>query len=212
LLASKNDKTKTYGKDVVAKKGRGLSKAEKVAIPIIIIIAIWAVYSALNPGPGGTSTLTNSATTSLSQSGLAPDFTLPIVGPNGLTGQMLTLSSFRGKVVLLEFMEPWCPHCQHMAPLLDGLYAKYGTGNVVFVSVSGPWNGATAADAAGFITQYGTSWNYVYDSSGTIFNNYGVSSTPTFVIVAPDGTVSNVLTGEQTSDALASAITAAGGT
>ena len=33
----------------MAKKGRGLSKAEKIAIPIIIVIAVWAVYSVLTP-------------------------------------------------------------------------------------------------------------------------------------------------------------------
>jgi len=212
-LSSKNNKIQNSGKETLAKKRHGLSKAEKIAIPIIIVIAVWAVYSALNPGPaGGSSSLSNSVTTSVSQAGLAPDFTLPVVGPNGLTGQTVTLSSFRGKVVLLEFMEPWCPHCQHMAPVLDGLYTEYGKGNVVFLTVAGPWNGATANDAANFIGQYGTGWIYVYDSSGTIFSNYGVNSTPTFYIIGTNGAVSSTFTGEQTSDALAGAISAAGGT
>ncbi|MGA3108287.1 MAG: TlpA disulfide reductase family protein [Candidatus Bathyarchaeia archaeon] len=212
-MSSKNNKTKDFGKEAVAKKKHGLSKAEKIAIPIILVIAVWAVYSALNPGsPGGSSTLSNSVTTSVSQSGLAPDFTLPVVGPNGLTGQTVTLSSFRGKVVFLEFMEPWCPHCQNMTPILDGLYTQYGKGNVVFLTVAGPWNGATANDAANFIGKYGSSWIYVYDSSGTIFSEYGVNSTPTFYIIGTDGTVSTSLTGEQTSSTLAGAISAAGGT
>jgi thiol-disulfide isomerase/thioredoxin len=213
-LASKSNSRTKDGKEVVAKKGHGLSKAEKIAIPIIIIIAAWAVYSALNPGTstGGSSSLSITNTTSVSQAGQAPDFTLPVVGPNGETGQTLTLSSFRGKVVLLEFMEPWCPHCQNMAPVLDSLYTKYQSGNVVFLSVAGPWNGATASDAAGFISKYGTSWTYVYDSSGTIFSEYGVNSTPTFYVIGANGAVSASFTGEQTSDVLAGAISAAGGT
>jgi thiol-disulfide isomerase/thioredoxin len=211
-LASKSNKTKDYGKETLAKKGHGLSKAEKIAIPIILIIAVWAVYSVLNPGPSGSSGLSNSVTTSLSQSGLAPDFTLPVVGPNGLTGQTVTLSSFRGKVVLLEFMEPWCPHCQDMAPILGGLYTQYGKGNVVFLSVAGPWDGATANDAANFISKYGTGWVYVYDSTGTVFSEYGVNSTPTFYIIGTDGTVSSNLVGEQSSNTLAGALSAAGGT
>ena len=124
----------------------------------------------------------------------------------------MTLSSFRGKVVFLEFMEPWCPHCQNMAPILDGLYTQYGKGNVVFLTVAGPWNGATANDAANFIGKYGSSWIYVYDSSGTIFSEYGVNSTPTFYIIGTDGSVSTSLTGEQTSSTLAGAISSAGGT
>ena len=219
-MASKNNKSKNSGKETLAKKGHGLSKAEKIAIPIIIVIAVWAVYSALTPAPsGGSSSLSNSVTTSVSQSGVAPDFTLPVVGPNGLTGQTVTLSSFRGKVVLLEFMEPWCEHCQNMAPTLGGLYNQYGKGNVVFLSVAGPWDGATANDAAKFIAPGGygygyggTSWIYVYDSSGTIFSEYGVNSTPTFYIINTDGTVSTSLIGEQSSSALAGALSAAGGT
>jgi len=188
----------------------GLSKAEKVAIPIIIIIAIWAVYSFTQPAPTSTTlSVTYSSTPSLSQSSSAPDFTLPSVGASGLTGQTVTLSSFRGKVVLLEFMEPWCPHCQRMASALDSLYSQYGSGNVVFISVAGPWNGATSDDAANFIRTYGTNWVYLYDGSGTIFSEYGVQSTPTFVVIGKDGSISTTFTGEQTSDALSGAISAA---
>jgi len=188
---------------------RGLSRAEKVAIPIIIIIAVWVVYSVAQPSSSTTLQVTYSSTTSLSQASSAPDFTLPIVSSTGLTGNSLTLSSLRGKVVLLEFMEPWCPHCQHMASVLDSLYSQYGSGNVVFISVAGPWNGATADDAASFIRNYGTSWMFVYDSSGTVFNNYGVQATPTFFIIGKDGSISSTLNGEQTSDALSGAISAA---
>ena len=211
-MSSKSSKAKGTGKDSVAKKRRGLSKWEKVAIPIIIIVAIWSVYSFTQPSSPGASSLTNSFTTSLTQSGQAPDFTLPIVGPNGETGQTLTLSAFRGKVVLLEFMEPWCPHCQDMTSVLGTLYAQYGKQNVVFVSVAGPWNGASASDAASFISQYGSSWTYVYDSSGTIFSEYGVNSTPTFYVIAPNGLVATTFVGEQTVDTLSGALSAAGAT
>ncbi len=186
-----------------------LSKAEKIAIPIIIIIAIWAAYSFTqsSPTPASSSLSVTYSSTSLS-SGNAPDFTLPIVSSNGPTGQTATLSSFHGKVVLLEFMEPWCPHCQHMTPILDTLYAQYG-GNVVFVSIAGPWNGATADDTANFIRTYGTTWTTLYDSSGIVFSNYGVQSTPMFYVIGKDGSVSSSFTGEQTSDTLAGAISAA---
>jgi thiol-disulfide isomerase/thioredoxin len=201
--------TKKKEEDLASKKPHGLSKAEKIAIPIIIIIAIWAIYSFVQPSPNSTTLqVTYSTTASPSQSAGAPDFTLSVVGANGLTGQTVTLSSFRGKVVFLEFMEPWCPHCQNMASVLDSLYAKYGSENVVFISVAGPWNGATANDAANFIHNYGTSWIYAYDSSGTVFSNYGVNSTPTFFIIGKDGGVASTFSGEQTADTLSSAISA----
>jgi len=189
-----------------------LSKAEKVAIPIILIVAVWVVYSVVQPSvPAPQPTVTSATASSTS---LAPDFTLPVVGPNGLTGQSISLSSFRGKVVFLEFMEPWCTHCQHMAPALQDLYTKYQNNpNVVFISVAGPWNGpdgnpASANDAAKFISTYGTGWTYVYDSSGTVMNTeYGVNSTPTFFIIGKSGVVFTTFQGEQAEDTIAAAIT-----
>ncbi len=206
--ASKNSKANKKTNEVKRPK---LSRTEKIAIPVIIIIAIWAAYSFTQSPSSSTSLqVTYSSTTSLSQSNSVPDFTLPLVGSNGLTGQTITLSSFRGKVVLLEFMEPWCPHCKNMAPVLDTLYSQYGS-SVVFISVAGPWNGATADDTANFIRTYGTNWTTVYDSSGIVFSNYGVQSTPTFFIIGKDGTVSSTFQGEQTSNTLAGALSAAMG-
>ncbi len=189
----------------------GLSKIEKVAIPVIILLAIWVVYSVMqpaSPGPQQTATSRSSPT----QSGGAPDFTLPVVGASGLTGQSVTLSSLRGKVVLLEFMEPWCPHCQNVAPTLESMHGHYGS-SVVFISVAGPWPGpdgrpTSADDTAKFIQTYGSSWTYVYDSSGTIMSSYSVTGTPTFFVISKTGSVVTSLQGDPSgwSDSLAAAI------
>jgi cytochrome c-type biogenesis protein len=133
---------------------------------------------------------------------------LPVVTSNGLKGQTVTLSSFRGSVVLLEFMEPWCPHCQDVAPVLSNLNHRYQTHNVVFLTISGSY-GATASDVALFIRDYGSSWTYSFDSSGAVFNTYGVNGTPTFVIVGRDGSIVTKLVGEESESTLASAITQA---
>lgn len=167
------------------------------------------------PGPlksCATVTVVPSSATTSSGVGVASGFTLPVVGANGVTGQTVTLSSFQGKVVLLEFLEPWSPHCQSMAPVLNSLYTQYSSGNVVFLTVAGSWQGATASDVANFISQYGTSWTYVYDSSGTVFSNYGVNSVPTFYIIGTNGSVASTFVGEQTAAALSGAISSAGGT
>jgi len=181
---------------------KGLSLIEKTIAVIIIITIVWAAYSFSQPPPATTNT-----------SGLAPDFTLPVVNQNGLTGQKVSLASFRGKVVFLEFMVPWCVHCQNMAPILEKLYQQYGRENVVFLSVSGAWRQspggapASASDAATFIRTYQSSWTYVYDSSNSIFNAYGVNQTPIFFIIAKDGKIAATFSGEVAAETLAAAIT-----
>src|SRR4030088_1008594 len=41
-------------------------------------------------------------------------------------GTQKLLSSYRGKVVALEFLYTTCPHCQHAAAVLTKLYQEYG--------------------------------------------------------------------------------------
>ena len=151
---------------------------EKIVIAVILLVIVWAIYSFSQPTPPATTT---------TNAGTAPDFTLPVVGPSGLTGQKVSLSSFRGKVVLLEFMLPSCSHCQDMAPILNQLYNQFGQQNVVFLSIAGPWNGESANDASNFKQTYHATWTFLYDSSNSVFSTYGVNATPTFFIVGKDG-------------------------
>jgi len=199
------------GKRSDSRRGKRLSTGEKIVIPVVLILAVWAAYSFTQPSQATNLPQTSSTSTVASNTSGAPDFTLPIVGANGPTGQQFSLSSSRGKVVLLEFMEPWCPHCQNNEPVIESLYKQFGSQNVVLISVAGPWQGATASDAAKFIQNYGSGWTYVYDSSGTVMNAYGVTATPTFVIIGKDGSIITTLQGEQTYDTLAGLITKASG-
>jgi len=111
------------------KGGKGVGWNEKIIIGIVLVVAIWAAYSFNQPSPSATTT---------TQTPGAPDFTLPVIDQNGLTGQKPSLSSFRGKVVLLEFMTPNCPHCKTMASVLENLYRQCGRESVVFLTAVEP--------------------------------------------------------------------------
>jgi thiol-disulfide isomerase/thioredoxin len=137
------------------------------------------------------------------------DFSLPVVARNGLSGQTLTLSDFRGRVIVLEFIETWCPHCQRMAPIMERLYQNY-SGQVVFVSVGA--SDLEPRDVANFIRNYNSSLTYVFDSSGAVFNLYGVVTVPTCFIISRDGKVAATYQGETSYKTLAATIDAELGT
>jgi len=68
------------------------------------------------------------------QSGLprqAPDFSLP-----DLSGQKLTLSSYRGKVVLLDFWATWCAPCREEIPRFVEMQDKYQAQGLQILGVS----------------------------------------------------------------------------
>jgi thiol-disulfide isomerase/thioredoxin len=62
---------------------------------------------------------------------LAPDFTLP-----RLDGQDLRLSSYRGKVVLLDFWATWCDPCREETPHFVELQQAYGDRGLQIIGVS----------------------------------------------------------------------------
>lgn len=180
------------------KRERKFSLGDAVIVGVTLIAIIWLASTFAAPH--------SQTTTTSEQTGGAPDFTLPVVDQSGLTGQTVSLSTFRGKVVLLEFMVPWCEHCQKMAPVLERLHEQFGQ-NVVILSVSGAWNGASANDAAQFIKTYGSTWTYVYDSSNSIFTMYGVNQTPSFFLISKNGQITGTYQGEVPYDTLAADLT-----
>jgi cytochrome c biogenesis protein CcmG/thiol:disulfide interchange protein DsbE len=62
---------------------------------------------------------------------VAPDFSLP-----DLNGGQLTLSSYRGKVVLLDFWATWCDPCREEIPQFVELQKQYGDRGLQIIGVS----------------------------------------------------------------------------
>ena len=122
---------------------------------------------------------------------LAPDFSLP--APDGKT---YSLSQFRGKIVLLEFMAPWCPHCQNTAGDLNTLYAKYAPLGVEFLSVSATPLGHTEQgpismdDMTWFRDTYHVTYPLLLDAASTIgTGQYSVTGYPFIYLIDAQGRV-----------------------
>ena len=181
------------------KTERGIGKrALLFLIPLLLAIVVIA-YVASRPAEPFSAAVGD----------IAPDFQLQVVGPDGLTGETVRLSSFRGKVVLLEFMVSWCGVCQRVAPALESLREEYEPRGVVFISVAGTQRGANEESTATFIKEYGSKWTYGLDSDNSVFSRYNVEATPTFFIIDANGKVASTFRGVTTTQAFSSALDAA---
>ncbi len=90
----------------------------------------------------------------------------------------LSLASFRGKPVVLNFWASWCNPCKTEAPRLEAAWQRYRDQGVVVVDYTD-----ASSDARRFVTKRGLTFPIVRDPSGKIGNSYRLTGVPeTFVI------------------------------
>ena len=61
----------------------------------------------------------------------AADFTL-----TSISGEEITLSDYRGQVVLIDFWATWCPPCRNEIPHFNELYREYKEKGLMVIGVS----------------------------------------------------------------------------
>lgn len=114
----------------------------------------------------------------------APDISLP--DPDGKTQ---TLSSFRGKIVLLDFWAAWCGPCRRENPNLVEAYAKYHDKGFEIFQVS---LDKTKPEWVAAIKKDGLNWIHVSDLkfwSSPVARQYGIESIPANFLLDRQGKV-----------------------
>lgn len=126
----------------------------------------------------------------------APNFTLPRLSGGG----DVSLASFRGKVVLLNFWASWCAPCRAEASLFNQIQSHYGPRGVVVVGVDS--QDFTSA-ARSFARKLHVNYTLVHDTSNDVTNRWGVSSGfPVTFVINRQGAVQKVFVTEVTGNML----------
>jgi len=129
---------------------------------------------------------------------LAPDFTLTT-----LKGEQISLSQFRGKIVMVNFWQSTCSNCGEEMPYLQAIYNKWPHDKLEILAVS---VGEKAAFVQSFVETRGLTFPALLDSDEAVSEIYQISRFPTTFFVNADGIIKEIKTGAFTSQSEIEAI------
>jgi len=134
---------------------------------------------------------------------LAPEFTATT-----LTGSTLSFSSYRGKVVVLNFWGSWCVPCREEASTLSAVAARYQPSGVSFLGVDVR---DTTASAEAFARSFHVAYPSVSDPGSVITQDFTatvpIAGTPTTLVIDRTGHVAGAVFGAVTYPELTAILT-----
>jgi peroxiredoxin len=145
----------------------------------IVILAVLALFVATSSAGAAPATVGKPA----------PDFTL-----KDLDGKDVKLSSFKGKVVVLEWFNPGCPYVKksHTVGSLVSTAAKHTKNGVVWLAINSGAAGKQGADPkdnAAAVKTWSLAHPVLLDPTGATGKAYGATNTPHMFVIDAKGTL-----------------------
>lgn len=138
-----------------------------MSVPVALVILALALYISKLPSFDETSPLAGD---------LAPELQIA-----DLSGRMLSLSDYRGGVVLVNFWASWCPPCRDEMRWFQSLYKEFGGSGFTVLALA--TDSVTPEDAASLGVSFpiAVANERVRDAYG------GVSDVPVSFLIGQDG-------------------------
>lgn len=126
----------------------------------------------------------------------APDFTM-----QDAQGNQVTLSSLKGKPVVLNFWTSWCSYCKTEMPYFESAYKQYGD-KVQFVMLNPVKSERSSDDGRNYIKNSGYTFPVFYETDGKALSLYGLRGFPATIFIDADGKITAKTIGAITQDKL----------
>jgi thiol-disulfide isomerase/thioredoxin len=136
-----------------------------------------------------TAALAAAALTALAAASLAaadPPRAAPTVVLQSGDGARVDLSSYHGKVVLVDFWASWCPPCKTSFPALDALYREYAPQGLEVLAVN---LDERRRDADAFLDAHPHQLTVLFDPKGASPVAFGVKGMPSSFVIDRSGKI-----------------------
>ena len=119
----------------------------------------------------------------------------PAPGISGatLTGGHLTIASWRGHTVVINFWGSWCVPCREEMPRLKSLLGQHASEGLAIVGVLYKDEGDPARQ---FVASFGGTWPNLLDPDGSIARAYRVVGAPQSYFIDRQGILRSIQVGE----------------
>ena len=151
-----------------------VKKIVAVAVIVMGVLVAGIIFS----GNEGNGSPVVTEVSEVASSNKAPDFTL-----SDMRGNEVSLSDFKGNIVIINFWATWCGPCRLEIPDLIDLQEKYN-GDLVVLGVSLDYDGPSVVPQ--FAEKLGISYPVLY-GNGQVAHRYGgVTGIPTTFVIDRD--------------------------
>jgi cytochrome c biogenesis protein CcmG/thiol:disulfide interchange protein DsbE len=108
----------------------------------------------------------------------------PTFSGSTLDARPLSITEYRGSVIILNFWASWCLECRPEMPVLERLQREFSSRGLVVIGVN---TRETKEAARRYAKELGLTFPLVLDRDGKINALYGVVGLPTTFVIGRDG-------------------------
>ncbi len=130
------------------------------------------------------------------------DQALPILTLQDMDGRPVNIDSYRGKLLLVSFIEVNCHHCRNQLSVLEKLHYEIPDGNLILLAIST----SSVEKTAVFFQEYPISFSVWIDANRNLYKKLGVFNVPALFFMDETGVLRYKAVGYQSTDAVSGII------